>query len=62
MRNADEASGRILVRMPRQLHARLRDEARSEGVGLNTLIIVKLAMLIGVKTLDIESKGQSDER
>jgi predicted RNase H-like HicB family nuclease len=36
-------SGRFVVRMPRELHARLADEADREGVSLNQLVVTRLA-------------------
>lgn len=38
-----EYSGRLNVRMPRELHRRLAAESAAEGVSLNTLINTKLA-------------------
>jgi len=39
-------SGRIVVRMPRTLHATLEKEAAREGVSLNQWVVAKLAMQI----------------
>jgi predicted HicB family RNase H-like nuclease len=36
-------SGKILVRMPKSLHAHLAEEADEEDVSLNSLIVSKLA-------------------
>ncbi len=36
-------SGKLLVRMPKSLHARLAQRAVHEGVSLNTLIVMLLA-------------------
>lgn len=38
------ANGKILVRLPRSIHAALLVEAKAEGVSLNQLILAKLAM------------------
>lgn len=38
------ANGRILVRLPRTLHAALLAEAEAEGVSLNQLCLAKLAV------------------
>lgn len=40
-------SGKVLVRMPRGLHARLADAARREDVSLNQLIVYLLASATG---------------
>jgi predicted HicB family RNase H-like nuclease len=37
-------SGRFLVRLPQSLHAALEREAEQEGVSLNQLVVVKLAV------------------
>ena len=39
----DQVSGKVLVRMPRTLHASLLAESEREGVSLNQLIVAKLA-------------------
>jgi len=36
-------SGRFVLRLPRTLHARLADQARLEGVSINTLAIMLIA-------------------
>lgn len=36
-------SGKLLIRMPRSLHAQLAEEAQEENVSLNSFIISKLA-------------------
>lgn len=38
------ASGKLLVRLPKSLHAALLAEAAAEGASLNQLVIAKLAM------------------
>jgi hypothetical protein len=40
----DDVSGRILVRVPRSLHAALLAESELEGVSLNQLCVAKLAV------------------
>ena len=42
-----EKSGRILLRIPRSLHASLLREAEAEGVSLNQLCATKLASTVG---------------
>jgi antitoxin HicB len=37
------ASGRLVQRLPKSLHARLAARAKMEGVSLNTLIVAMLA-------------------
>ena len=39
-----QKSGRFLVRLPQSLHAALEREAQQEGVSLNQLVVVKLAV------------------
>jgi predicted HicB family RNase H-like nuclease len=41
---APTKSGRFVVRLPRSLHAALEREANQEGVSLNQLVVVKLAV------------------
>ena len=41
---AEKANGAISVRLPRTLHAALLAEAKYEGVSLNQLCVVKLAL------------------
>ena len=38
-----EHSGRLLLRMPRQLHGELAQAAEREGVSLNRLIVARLS-------------------
>ncbi|MBI1903919.1 MAG: toxin-antitoxin system HicB family antitoxin [Planctomycetia bacterium] len=42
-KSIDEVSGRILVRVPRSVHASLLTEAEREGVSLNQLCLAKLS-------------------
>ncbi|WP_217913256.1 toxin-antitoxin system HicB family antitoxin [Miltoncostaea marina] len=51
--NADgQPSGRILLRLPRGLHARLIDEAHREGVSLNQFAVAALAGAVGWRLQD----------
>jgi predicted HicB family RNase H-like nuclease len=36
-------SGKLNIRIPKSLHARLAEEAKNEGTSLNQLILAKLA-------------------
>ena len=38
-----DCSGRLLLRIPRSLHKRLKEEASAEGVSLNQYMLYKLA-------------------
>lgn len=40
----EDTSGRILVRLPKTLHAALIEEAKQEGTSLNQLIVSKLSV------------------
>jgi predicted HicB family RNase H-like nuclease len=40
----EEYSGKFVVRVPKSLHAALAAEAKTEGVSLNQLVVVKLAV------------------
>ena len=40
----EEYSGKFVVRVPKSLHAALAAEAETEGVSLNQLVVVKLAV------------------
>jgi predicted HicB family RNase H-like nuclease len=42
--HAQEQSGRILVRVPKTVHAALAAEAAAEGTSLNQLIVAKLSV------------------
>lgn len=44
LRGMDDVNGKILVRVPKSLHAALKLEADEEQVSLNTLILSKLAV------------------
>lgn len=44
-----EKSGRFVVRVPKSLHASLAKEAKAEGVSMNQLVLVKLAVGLGRK-------------
>ena len=37
-------SGKLVIRLPKSLHKRLKQEAAAEGVSLNQYMIYKLAM------------------
>jgi predicted RNase H-like HicB family nuclease len=41
-------SGKVLVRMPKSMHARLVHQAETEGVSLNTHVVTLLAQAVGV--------------
>jgi predicted HicB family RNase H-like nuclease len=43
-RPRDEVNGKILVRVPKSVHAALLAEAETEGVSLNQLIVSKLSV------------------
>ena len=43
MAELDAASGRLLLRIPKSLHKRLKLEAKAEGVSLNQYATYKLA-------------------
>lgn len=40
----DECSGRLVIRIPRSLHKKLREQAAAEGVSLNQYALWKLAV------------------
>ena len=42
-RSVGDYSGRLNIRIPRSLHQRLSQEAKSDGVSLNQYILYKLA-------------------
>ena len=44
--NVDAFSGKLLVRLPKTIHAALTREAESENVSLNQLIVAKLSAQI----------------
>ena len=39
----DGYSGRLVIRIPKSLHRKLKDEAEAEGVSLNQLALYKLS-------------------
>ena len=45
--SSDAKTGRLLLRIPRTLHQSLADEADTEGVSLNQLILTKLSLTLG---------------
>jgi predicted HicB family RNase H-like nuclease len=51
----DVRSGKILLRLPRSLHASLIDEAIAEGTSLNQLILSKLS--VPLRTILREQKN-----
>lgn len=40
-------SGKMLLRMPKSLHARLAEQAEMEGVSLNTFVVAALSQTVG---------------
>lgn len=42
-----DVNGKILVRIPKSMHAALIQEANAEGVSLNQLCVAKLAVALG---------------
>lgn len=55
-------SGKVLLRMPRSLHARLIEQASTEQTSLNQLIIAMLSGGISVKALASEIVNHSTTR
>lgn len=47
-RRLPESSGKLLVRMPKTLHGRLVQQADTEGVSLNTLVVTLLSEGMGL--------------
>jgi antitoxin HicB len=43
------ASGRFVTRLPKSIHAKLAERAKSEGVSLNTLVLAFIAEGLGCK-------------
>jgi antitoxin HicB len=43
------ASGKVVTRVPKTIHAQLTTRARAEGVSLNTLVVAFLAQGLGRK-------------
>ena len=46
----NQYSGKVLVRMPKSMHARLVQQAETEGVSLNTHVVTVLAEAVGATT------------
>jgi antitoxin HicB len=46
---APMASGRFVTRLPKSIHAKLAERAKSEGVSLNTLVLAFIAEGLGRK-------------
>ena len=42
--NLEGYSGKLVIRLPKSLHKKLKEEAKAEGVSLNQYMIYKLAM------------------
>lgn len=40
-------SGKLLIRLPKSLHASLAREAEAEGVSMNQLMVAKLSVSLG---------------
>jgi antitoxin HicB len=57
-RDTEDFSGRILLRMPRYLHARLSGQADDEGVSLNQYIVSLLSSKTSVKEAPAPRKKQ----
>jgi hypothetical protein len=55
-------SGRLLLRMPAELHAELARTAEREGVSLNAFITASLASRIGWGDADASSDAPGDRR
>ena len=45
-----DVSGRFVTRLPKSVHAKLAERAKSEGVSLNTLVLAFVAEGLGRKT------------
>ena len=43
-KKSKECSGKFMLRMAKSLHAELKKEAEYEGISLNQLCLIKLAM------------------
>jgi antitoxin HicB len=56
-KTADDHSGRLLLRMPKTLHADLTRLAEREGVSLNQLITDALASVVGWRSPDRRAAG-----
>ena len=44
--DTNDCSGRVLARLPKSLHRKLKDRAEREGVSLNTLVVSFLSAMI----------------
>jgi hypothetical protein len=44
---AANANGKLLIRVPRSIHAALLAEAEAEGTSVNQLVLAKIAMQLG---------------
>ena len=56
---ADEKSGRFVVRIPKSLHAALEAEAKNEGVSLNQLVLSMLSVSLGSRLSECEHRPPS---
>lgn len=53
-REIEEFSGRILLRMGRDLHKKLSDQSTREGISLNLYIVSLLSEAVGIKKTEFE--------
>jgi antitoxin HicB len=51
-------SGKVLVRMPRRLHAQLAQTAKQEDVSLNQFIVYLLSSAAGARTTEQSAKSR----
>lgn len=56
---AGNASGRLVARVPKSLHARLSERAATEGVSMNTLVVSLLAEGMGARAQTTKVDGAS---
>ena len=56
---SEAPSGRLLLRMPRTLHAELARAAEREGTSLNQFITSALSRTVGLGSDDEEAPGQA---
>ena len=54
-------SGRLLLRMPRTIHAELARAAEREGTSLNQFITSALSRTVGMGSEDNEATGQAPD-